>query len=147
MPEIVKYAPHACYLVVSNPVDVLTYEAIRVSGLDPKQVIGSGTVLDSSRLRTCLADHAGLNIKNIHAYVFGEHGDSSMIPWSLSSIAGMKFDEYCTSVEDLATRMPSSRKFVTAALRSSSARVQHIMQSHCLSARSPRQSCVTPRRF
>ena len=93
MPEIVKYAPHACYLVVSNPVDVLTYEAIRVSGLDPKQVIGSGTVLDSSRLRTCLADHAGLNIKNIHAYVFGEHGDSSMIPWSLSSIAGMKFDE------------------------------------------------------
>lgn len=101
MPEIVKHAPHACYLVVSNPVDVLTYEAIRVSGLDPKQVIGSGTVLDSSRLRTCLADHAGLNIKNIHAYVFGEHGDSSMIPWSLSSIAGMKFDEYCTSVEDL----------------------------------------------
>ena len=101
MPEIVKYAPHACYLVVSNPVDVLTYEAIRVSGLDPKQVIGSGTVLDSSRLRTCLADHAGLNIKNIHAYVFGEHGDSSMIPWSLSSIAGMKFDEYCANVENL----------------------------------------------
>ena len=84
-----------------NPVDVLTYEAIRVSGLDPKQVIGSGTVLDSSRLRTCLADHAGLNIKNIHAYVFGEHGDSSMIPWSLSSIAGMKFDEYCANVENL----------------------------------------------
>ena len=101
MPEIVKYAPHASYLIVSNPVDVLTYEAIRVSGLHPNQVIGSGTVLDSSRLRTCLADHAGLNIKNIHAYVFGEHGDSSMIPWSLSSIAGMKFDEYCTKVDNL----------------------------------------------
>ena len=64
-------------------------------------MIGSGTVLDSSRLRTCLADHAGLNIKNIHAYVFGEHGDSSMIPWSLSSIAGMKFDEYCAKVDNL----------------------------------------------
>ncbi len=101
MPEIVKYAPNACYLVVSNPVDVLTYEALRVSGLSPDRVIGSGTVLDSSRLRTCLADHAGLNIKNIHAYVFGEHGDSSMVPWSLSSIAGMKFDEYCRNVEDL----------------------------------------------
>ena len=101
MPEIVKYAPHACYLVVSNPVDVLTYEAIRVSGLNPNQVFGSGTVLDSSRLRTCLAEHAGLNIKNIHAYVFGEHGDSSMVPWSLSSIAGMKFDEYCANVENL----------------------------------------------
>lgn len=101
MPEITKYAPNACYVIVSNPVDVLTYEAIRVSGLSPKQVIGSGTVLDSSRLRTCLSDHAGLNIKNIHAYVFGEHGDSSMIPWSLSSIGGMKFDEYCQTVENL----------------------------------------------
>ena len=58
MPEITKYAPNACYIIVSNPVDVLTYEAIQVSGLNPKHVFGSGTVLDSSRLRTCLADHA-----------------------------------------------------------------------------------------
>lgn len=104
VPEIVKYAPHACYLVVSNPVDVLTYETLRVSGLPENQVFGSGTVLDSSRLRTCLAEHAGLNIKNIHAYVFGEHGDSSMVPWSLSSIAGMKFDEYCKNVENLGNK-------------------------------------------
>lgn len=101
MPEITKYAPNACYLIVSNPVDILTYEAIRISNLDPSHVIGSGTVLDSSRLRTCLAEHAELNIKNIHAYVFGEHGDSSFVPWSLSSIAGMKYDEYCTNVENL----------------------------------------------
>jgi len=79
----------------------LTYEAIQVSGLNPKHVFGSGTVLDSSRLRTCLADHANLNIKNIHAYVFGEHGDSSMIPWSLSSIDGMKFDDYCAHIDNL----------------------------------------------
>ena len=77
------------------------YEAIQVSGLNPKHVFGSGTVLDSSRLRTCLADHANLNIKNIHAYVFGEHGDSSMIPWSLSSIDGMKFDDYCAHIDNL----------------------------------------------
>ena len=101
MPEITKYAPNACYIIVSNPVDVLTYEAIQVSGLNPKHVFGSGTVLDSSRLRTCLADHANLNIKNIHAYVFGEHGDSSMIPWSLSSIDGMKFDDYCAHIDNL----------------------------------------------
>ena len=101
MPEITKYAPNANYIVVSNPVDVLTYEAIQVSGLSPKQVMGSGTVLDSARLRTCLADHAGVNVKNIHAFVFGEHGDSSMIPWSLATIGGMSFDAYCKAVEDL----------------------------------------------
>lgn len=101
MPEITRVAPTAIYLVVSNPVDILTYEALRTAGLRPEHVIGSGTVLDSSRLRTCLANHAGVNIKNIHAYVFGEHGDSSMVPWSLCSIAGMKYDEYCKSIEDL----------------------------------------------
>lgn len=99
--EIVKYAPNACYLVVSNPVDVLTYQALRVSGLAPEHVMGSGTVLDSSRLRTCLADHAGVSTKNVHAYVFGEHGDSSMVPWSLCSIAGMKYDEFCSNIQDL----------------------------------------------
>ncbi len=99
--EIKKRDFGGILLIVSNPVDILTYIALKESGYPANRVIGSGTVLDSSRLRTCLADHAGLNIKNIHAYVFGEHGDSSMIPWSLSSIAGMKFDEYCTSVEDL----------------------------------------------
>ncbi len=104
MPEIVKYAPHAIYVVVSNPVDILTYEAIRISGLPRTQVFGSGTVLDSSRLRTCLADHANLTIKNVHAYVFGEHGDSSMVPWSLSSIGGMKYDEYCENVENLGNK-------------------------------------------
>ncbi len=101
VPEIVKYAPNAIYLVVSNPVDVLTYETLRASGLPDTQVIGSGTVLDSSRLRTCLADHADINIKNVHTWVLGEHGDSSMIPWSLSIVGGMSFDEYCENVEDL----------------------------------------------
>ncbi len=101
MPEITKYAPNASYIIVSNPVDVLTYEALKVSNLNPSQVIGSGTVLDSSRLRACLADHANVNAKNVHAYVFGEHGDSSMVPWKLASVCGMPFDDYCQCVKDL----------------------------------------------
>ena len=101
MPEITKYAPDACYVIVSNPVDVLTYEALKVSGLKPTQVIGSGTVLDSSRLRACLADHAKVSAKNVHAYVLGEHGDSSMVPWSLASVCGMPFEDYCRCVSDL----------------------------------------------
>lgn len=101
MPEIIKYAPDACYVIVSNPVDVLTYEALKVSGLKPTQVIGSGTVLDSSRLRACLADHAKVSAKNVHAYVLGEHGDSSMVPWSLASVCGMPFEDYCRCVSDL----------------------------------------------
>ncbi len=98
IPEIAKVAPDAVYVVVSNPVDILTYAITKTSGLDPRQVIGSGTMLDSSRLRAMLAEHVGLNIKNIHAYVFGEHGDTSMIPWSLTAIAGMKMEDYCTHV-------------------------------------------------
>lgn len=101
MPEITKYAPDACYVIVSNPVDVLTYEALKVSGLKPSQVIGSGTVLDSSRLRACLAGHAKVSAKNVHAYVLGEHGDSSMVPWSLASVCGMPFEDYCRCVSDL----------------------------------------------
>lgn len=101
MPEITKYAPNACYVIVSNPVDVLTYEALKVSGLKASQVIGSGTVLDSSRLRACLADHAKVSAKNVHAYVLGEHGDSSMVPWSLASVCGMPFEDYCKCVSDL----------------------------------------------
>ena len=101
MPEITKYAPDACYIIVSNPVDVLTYEVLQVSNLKPSQVIGSGTVLDSSRLRACLADHAKVSAKNVHAYVFGEHGDSSMVPWKLASVCGMPFEDYCKCVTDL----------------------------------------------
>lgn len=104
MPQITKYAPDACYIIVSNPVDVLTYEALKVSGLKPSQIIGSGTVLDSSRLRACLADHAKVSAKNVHAYVLGEHGDSSMVPWSLASVCGMPFEDYCKNVSDLGNK-------------------------------------------
>ncbi|MFV0353303.1 MAG: L-lactate dehydrogenase [Oscillospiraceae bacterium] len=96
MPEIVSYAPNALYVVVSNPVDILTYVIQKVTGLPSSQVIGSGTMLDTSRLRSRLASHVGLSPKNVHAYVLGEHGDTSVIPWSLASIAGLSINEYCS---------------------------------------------------
>lgn len=100
MPQITKYAPDAVYVVVSNPVDIITYAIIQSGLLSERQVIGSGTMLDSARLRSRLAAHVGLNAKNVHAYVFGEHGDTSMIPWSLATIAGIEMNRYCTDLCD-----------------------------------------------
>lgn len=94
-PRIVKVVPNAVYVVVSNPVDVLTYAFLKVSGLPQNQVIGSGTIIDTSRLRAEVADHFNISQKNIHAYVFGEHGDSSFVPWSITTVAGLSIEDYC----------------------------------------------------
>ena len=99
MPQIAKYAPDAIYVVVSNPVDILTYTILKCTDLSPNQVIGSGTALDTSRLRSIIGDHVGLSPNSIHAYAFGEHGDSSFIPWSLTNIAGIPMEEYCADQE------------------------------------------------
>ena len=95
VPEVVRYAPHAILLVVTNPCDVLTYVTWKLSGLPANQVIGSGTVLDTSRLRYLLSQHTGVDARNVHTYVLGEHGDTELPAWSLTSIAGMDMDEYC----------------------------------------------------
>lgn len=95
MPSVAKAAPNAVYVVVSNPVDILTYTILKCTDLSPSQVIGSGTILDTSRLRSLLADKVNLSPQSVHGYVLGEHGDTSMIPWSLAAIAGMPLDEYC----------------------------------------------------
>ncbi len=100
MPQITRFAPDAVYVVVSNPVDIITYAILKTTNLSETQVIGSGTMLDSARLRSRLAAHVGLNSKNVHAYVFGEHGDTSMIPWSLATIAGIEMNRYCTDLCD-----------------------------------------------
>ncbi len=96
MPEVVKHAPDAIYIVVSNPVDVLTYAIIKSCGVPEHRVIGSGTMLDTARLRSGIAEHVHLNPKNVHGYVLGEHGDTSVVAWSLVRIAGMSMNEYCT---------------------------------------------------
>ena len=93
-PEIVKAAPNAIYIILSNPVDIMTYVFTKISGLPERQIIGSGTVLDTARLKFGLSDHFGVAQKNIHAYVFGEHGDTSFIPWSGAYISGVRVYEF-----------------------------------------------------
>ena len=98
--EMVKYAPEALYIIVSNPVDVLTYVFTKVSGIPERQIIGSGTILDTSRLQSDLAKRFFISPKNVHAHVYGEHGDSSFVPWSLAHIANNHVDTYKESSPD-----------------------------------------------
>ena len=100
-PEIVKAAPDAKYIIVSNPVDILTYVFTKISGLPENQIIGSGTLLDTARLRYGLSRHFKVAQKNIHAYVYGEHGDSSFVPWSGANIASMPIDDYYKEMKEL----------------------------------------------
>ncbi len=102
IPEVVKHAPDAVYIIVSNPVDILTYQFHKVSGLRPEQIIGSGTILDTARLRARLAEYYNINQQNVHAYVFGEHGDSSFVPWSLANISNIPIEQYtqCLDAEE-----------------------------------------------
>ncbi len=97
VPEVVRSAPNAVLLVVTNPVDILTLEALRLSGLPAERVIGTGTVLDTSRLKYLLSQHTGVDPRSIHACVLGEHGDGEFVAWSRASIAGLSLDEYCAA--------------------------------------------------
>ena len=92
MDEIAARTCDAVVLMVTNPVDVLTYFAIRRSGMAPGRVMGSGTVLDSARFRYILSRRYGVDARNIHAYVVGEHGDSEICLWSMTHIGGMPLD-------------------------------------------------------
>ena len=93
-PQIVKEAPDAKYIIVSNPVDIMTYVFTKISGLSENQIMGSGTIPDTARLRYGLSEHFKVAQGNIHAYVFGEHGDTSFIPWTGAYISGLSTDEY-----------------------------------------------------
>ena len=93
IPEITKYAPDATYIIVSNPVDILTYTFHKFSDLPENRIIGSGTILDTARLRSRLSEYYNINQSNVHAYVFGEHGDSSFIPWSVANISNVPIKE------------------------------------------------------
>ncbi|ATD55143.1 L-lactate dehydrogenase [Clostridium chauvoei] len=98
VPEVVKYSPNSILLVVSNPVDILTYITYKLSGFPKNRVIGSGTVLDTSRLKYMLSEHFDIDARNVHTYIIGEHGDSEITAWSLTNIAGMNADSYCQNV-------------------------------------------------
>ena len=97
---VVPHAKDAIYLIVSNPVDVLTYVFTKISGLPENQIIGSGTILDTSRLQSELAKRFCISPKNVHAHVYGEHGDSSFVPWSLAHIANNHIDAYRHNAPD-----------------------------------------------
>lgn len=94
MPRLVDVAPDAVHVMVTNPVDVVTYAALKVSGLPPSQVFGSGTVLDSSRLRYLVARHTGVAVQNVHAYIAGEHGDTEIPLWSSATIGSVPLEEW-----------------------------------------------------
>jgi len=95
--EITKYTTpeKTLLLVVTNPVDILTYVTTKLSGWPSEKVIGSGTVLDTARFRYLIGKHVGVDTRNVHGYILGEHGDTELPAWSLTTIAGMPMDEYC----------------------------------------------------
>lgn len=99
-PQIVKYCPDSLYLFVANPVDVLTYVFCKITGVPKNRVIGTGTTLDSIRLRTRLSELYSVNQKQVHAYVLGEHGDSSFVAWSTADISGVPLTEYEQTLTD-----------------------------------------------
>ncbi len=95
LPKVLEYAPQAIVIMVTNPVDVLTYVGYKISGLPSSKIIGSGTSLDTSRFRQIIAQFCGVDTRNVHAYIIGEHGDSEVPVWSLANIAGVSVKEFC----------------------------------------------------
>ena len=93
--DIVRQESTAVVLIVSNPVDILTYVAHERSGWRRGRIIGSGTVLDSARFRHLLSQHCGVDVHNVHAYMMGEHGDSEFAAWSMTNVAGMPIEQFC----------------------------------------------------
>jgi L-lactate dehydrogenase len=95
IPEIMKYAPDTILLIVSNPVDLLTYIAYKISGKKSSKIIGSGTLLDTARLKNEISKNCNIDSRSIHAYILGEHGDSEFPIWSKATIGGINIDKYC----------------------------------------------------
>lgn len=95
IPRIREAGFEGILLIVSNPVDVLTYAAMKMSGLPESHVLGSGTVLDSARLKEALGAHLDVDPRNVHAYIIGEHGDSELAVWSSANVSGVPLSDFC----------------------------------------------------
>lgn len=93
--EVMRTNPDGLLLIATNPVDTLTFAALRLSGLPSSRVFGSGTVLDTARLRAELSAHYGIDARNVHAYVLGEHGDSEVVAWSAARLANVPITDFC----------------------------------------------------
>lgn len=98
IPQSLKYSPNAHILMVTNPVDILTYVAYKISNLPKEKVLGLGTVLDSSRFKYLLGKEFDLDGRSINGYMIGEHGDSQVAAWSKTTIAGCSLEEYCDAI-------------------------------------------------
>ena len=124
-PQIVKYAPDSLYLFVANPVDVLTYVFHKITGIPKNRIIGSGCTLDSIRLRTRLSELYSVNQKQVHAYVLGEHGDSSFVAWSTADISGIPLDQYENTLTetDVLKVSPYSREEVEEYVKKSGGQI------------------------
>lgn len=98
--NVLKYChDDTIIMMVTNPVDILTYVAYKISGFSQKHIIGSGTVLDTARLKYLLGEHTNIDVRNVHTYIIGEHGDSEVAAWSTTTVAGMSVSKFCESSE------------------------------------------------
>lgn len=93
-PRITASCPDAMYVIVANPVDILTYVFHKITNIPEEKIIGSGTLLDTARLRARIAEYLSVSQKNVHAYVFGEHGETSFVPWSIAEVSTIKLADY-----------------------------------------------------
>lgn len=121
--QIVPVAPNATYVIVSNPVDILTYVFLKHTGLPQERVIGSGTILDTARLRSRVAEYYSVNQRNVHAYMLGEHGDSGFVPWSIANISNVPIESYEAAAMTGADYPDFKRDEVENYVRKSGARV------------------------
>ena len=145
VPQVAEANPTGIILVATNPVDILSYESWRLSGLPPERVIGSGTILDTARFRAALSDHFGVDPRSVHAFIVGEHGDSEVPVWSSANIAGMRLPEFCSANGIRYDRDAMEAIFVSVATpptRSSSARARRTTRSPPASALSRRSSVI-----
>lgn len=121
--NVLKYAPDATYVIVSNPVDVLTYVFCKYTGLPEERVIGSGTILDTARLRARISEYYSVSQRNVHAYFLGEHGDSGFVPWSIANISNIPVTDFADSVQNHAKYPELHLNEVEEYVRKSGARV------------------------
>lgn len=117
IPKITQYNKDAILLVVSNPVDILTWVTLKLSGFPKERVIGSGTVLDTGRLKYLLGKHLSVDPRSVHAYIIGEHGDSELAVWSSASIGGILIDDFCEIIGH--TTHEENRKRIAEEVRNS----------------------------
>ncbi|MFA6104588.1 MAG: L-lactate dehydrogenase [Victivallaceae bacterium] len=128
--EIAARESQAVIVVASNPVDLLTYFALKQTGWTRNRIIGSGTVLDSARFRHLLSMHCGVDVKNVHAYILGEHGDSEVPAWSMTHLAGMSMEDYCPACRKCSDWM-RERDMIVAEVRDSAYNIIEAKGSTC----------------